>query len=181
MHTVQSGESPANTAARPDAAHVTTTVPPAGGYTPLSGYAAEPLAEAAPPPALADRIAQLSRQATALERLLRQTRGVLYAVFNGGLLDAQTNAPGFIAIMERAEVRIVDMPATTPAGVLAKAWVAWEFVGPYASERNKPLADMIRRADLPGLAARRMDLDFDQRVMLGVIEALTALVEASDA
>lgn len=88
--TVPPGASPANAPTRPDAEHITTTIPHTAGYAPLPGHSAstEPPADAQLPANIADRIAQLSRQATALERLLRQTRGVLYAIFDGGMLDA---------------------------------------------------------------------------------------------
>lgn len=89
---LQPGDRPANAPPRPDAAHITTTVARTAGYTQLPGFSAEPPADTAAaeplPAGIADRIAELSRQATALERMLRQVRGVLYAIFDGGMLDA---------------------------------------------------------------------------------------------
>lgn len=111
--------------------------------------------------------------------LWRDRQSMLAAIERrGDFYDAQTNAPGLIASVERNEKAIVDMPAATPAGALAKAWVAWSFIGEGLNMSDVEVGDLVRRADLAELAARRADLDFDQRAMLGVVEALVTMVEA---
>lgn len=120
---LQPGARPANTAARPDAAHITTTVPRTAGFSPLPGHSAnaEPIADAAPPASLPERIAELSRQATALERMLRQVRGVLYAIFDDDMLTILPSEP---AAQERHNMATLllellrDRLATADVGAL---------------------------------------------------------------
>ncbi len=95
----------------------------------------------------------------------------------GTFFDMERHSPRLVAIYDEAEMAIYNLPAHTPAGVLAKMWLAFSHMGVARDEEDRVRHDVIRRAHLPVVLLYRHRLDFEEGTMLSAIESLTRIVE----
>lgn len=96
----------------------------------------------------------------------------------GNFYYAETHSPVETEAFDKAEMAVANLPASTPAGVIAKLWVALSHMGgQIASEEDRAESDLMRRAHLPAVSLLKRDLDFDLHVMVSAIEALTVIAE----
>jgi hypothetical protein len=95
----------------------------------------------------------------------------------GSFFHAESHSPRLAAIYDKAEMAIYNLPARTPAGVLAKMWLAFSHMGVVRDEEDRVRHDVIRRANLPVVLLYKRRLDFDEGTILSAIESLTKIVE----
>ncbi|HEX8388247.1 MAG TPA: hypothetical protein VF636_04455 [Sphingomonas sp.] len=95
----------------------------------------------------------------------------------GRFFSGERHSPGAAKMFEEADMLVYKLPAETPAGILAKLWVALSFGGGLvATEEDRAETDAIRRADLAEVETFADTLDCDQEIVFGVIRNLEAQV-----
>jgi hypothetical protein len=92
--------------------------------------------------------------------------------FSGG-----SHSPVAFAMFEKADSLVYKLPAKTPAGILAKLWVALSYGGdPVTTEEDRAETDAIRRADLAEVETFADTLNCDQEIVFSAIRSLDAQV-----
>ena len=98
----------------------------------------------------------------------------------GTFQKAEENAPDLAAIFDEADTRISEATAHTLPGLLAKAWVAWSYVGTAYTEQDARLHDLIRRANLTAFRREYGDdaqnLDWEHANQFRLIVSLAGMV-----
>lgn len=114
--------------------------------------------------------------ATILGAWTRRQKALATIMSRGTYHDSEQHSLPEVDRYDAADAIIHEAPATTLAGAKAQAWAAW------AHQRPNPIAgeqhgDLIRTADLAGLEAEEEAgrLDYPEKVILRVLQALTAL------
>lgn len=92
---------------------------------------------------------------------------------------SEWHSPKQTEIFDEAETRIVDLPAVTPQGLLAKLWVAFSHVGDIRSEEDRVVHGAIRRADIDDVRPFMDEADLELEAVFRTIDALTAIVESA--
>lgn len=93
-----------------------------------------------------------------------ETRGIFF--------DCESHSPKEANEHSDAEDMIGRALATTPAGALVKAWIAWSTITNGFTEKNRHFGDIVRRRDLARLEAMSDELDWEHQTMLSLVRSL---------
>jgi hypothetical protein len=79
---------------------------------------------------------------------------------------------------DAAEMKVVNIEAATPRGLLCKLWVALAHSGgPVSGPEGRAQFDAIRRADYAEVTSFACELNFDSQCIWRVIQSLALMVE----